>query len=528
MKYSFYSALLILSFLLCSCGNDSDPAWRKLVQDEQAFDLLILDGRIIDGTGRAPFIGDVLIKGDEIAYVGEVDTTAIQFRETLRADGQIISPGFIDAHAHGHPATDTSMLNFLAMGATTIVLGQDGSSPNYRESEYPDPAAWLAHMDQYELQPNIAYFLGHGTLRRMVGIPDQEAPTPEQQQQMNTMLEEALSAGFWGLSTGLEYVPGLFAPKEELISLASTLGQQDGLIMSHARNEDDDAIEASIQELIEQGAHCRVHIAHLKVVYGKGAERGQEILQLIDSARAEGIFLSADVYPYMASYTGIGILFPSWAKTKEDFERAKSQRRKALEDYLYQRVQQRNGPEATLFGSGPFAGKTLAEAAKEQQQTYVEILMELGPGGASGAYFIMDEALQEQFIASPMIIFSTDGSPRMRHPRGYGSFARIIERYVLEKRLLPLELAIHKMTGLTAKTIGINDRGLITPGQKADLLIFDEFSIRATATYDQPYQLAEGFNTILINGKIVRKDGAWQIEKAGKILRKVRLEKFEQ
>lgn len=518
MLRSIYLAVCCLS--LIACNTKTDPELEKLLSETKSFDILIQGGRIIDGTGAAPFLGDVLIKGDEIAYIGEVDTTKIEIGTIIPAAQRIISPGFIDAHAHGDPITDTSMINFLAMGVTSILLGQDGASPNYFDIHIPGPTQWLQQMARYDLQPNIAYLLGHGTLRRMANVPDKEAPSTEQQTEMNRLLSDALAAGFYGMSTGLEYVPGLFAAEEELIELAKVIGEKDGLIMSHMRNEDDDALDESINELIRQGAHCRVHIAHLKAVYGKGPARAQEILNKIDKAQGEGIFLSADVYPYMASYTGIGILFPDWSKTAEDFALAKSQRSQALRDYLYQRVQQRNGPEATLFGTGPYAGKNLAQVAEETGKSYVDILMEIGPNGASGAYFIMDESLQEQFIASPLIIYSTDGSPKMRHPRGYGSFAKIIQRYVGEKGLLPLELAIHKMTELAAKTIGFEKRGRLAPGFKADILVFDETQVEATANYENPYQLAKGFDEIIVNGKLVRSAGKWQDISAGKLLRK--------
>ncbi|MEZ5044954.1 MAG: amidohydrolase family protein [Saprospiraceae bacterium] len=512
--------LLLLLFTLLSCQSSDDPSFDRLLADNKQFDILLRNGRIIDGTGASPFEGDVLVKNGEIVYVGLVDTTKITVAKTINARGRIISPGFIDAHAHGDPATDTSMLNFLAMGVTTIVLGQDGASPNYLEAGLSGPSPWLDQLDKLDFQLNVAYLLGHGTLRRMAGIPDKEAPSEVQLMEMKSLLKAAVEAGFYGMSTGLEYVPGLFAPASELMALAQTLGETDGLIMSHMRNEDNDAVEASIDELIRQGVHCRVHIAHLKVVYGKGPERAQEILAKIGQAHANGIFLSADVYPYMASYTGIGILFPQWAKTKADFEQAKNSRNKELRDYLFQRVQQRNGPEATLFGTGSFAGQTLAQVAEEAGKPYVDILMEIGPNGASGAYFVMDEPLQEQFIASPLIMISTDGSPKMRHPRGYGSFAKIIERYVEEKRLLSLELAIHKMTELAAKTIGLDKRGRIAEGYKADLLVFNETSVKAKASYENPFQLSEGFDVIVVNGQLLREEGTWKEVRPGALLRK--------
>jgi N-acyl-D-amino-acid deacylase len=364
-------------------------------------------------------------------------------------------------------------------------------------------------------------FAGHGTLRRLSGAGYKEKPTKDELATMQDMLQKALEAGAYGMTTGLEYTPGTYAGEEELLSLARTVGAANGLIMSHIRNEDDEAIEASLRELLRQGQYCHVHASHLKVVYGKGEARAEEILSLLDSARRAGNYrVTADVYPYNASYTGIGIVFPDWAKAPNDYATVRRERRAELLAYLKARVMKRNGPEATLFGTSPFAGKTLQELSEERGQSFEEVLMEIGPGDASGAYFVMDEPLQARLLADPHVMVSSDGSPTMHHPRGYGSFAKIIEQYVNRYELFPLHEAVRKMSSLTAHTIGITDRGAVEAGKKADLLIFDPGAVRAHADFTDPHQLAEGFDYVIVNGRPAVDGGTFSQERFGKVLRK--------
>ena len=233
------------------------------------------------------------------------------------------------------------------MGVTTITLGQDGDSPAVNDLD-----DWLQKVATQGLAPNLAMFIGHGTLRNISGIGRDADPDKKALDEMLATLDDALEYTF-GLSLGLEYNPGLNAPARELEAIAKVVGGKDRLIMSHVRNEDDDQLDASIAELIEQGKHARVHIAHLKSVYGKGAARGHQILKIIDDARAKGVRISADTYPYNASYTGISIVFPIWAKAEEQFQLAKQNRRAELETFLVNKVTRRNGPDATLLGTAP-------------------------------------------------------------------------------------------------------------------------------------------------------------------------------
>ena len=213
------------------------------------------------------------------------------------------------------------------------------------------------------------------------------------------MLTSTFDAGAFGLSTGLEYRPRGLAETDELMELAEVTAQNGGLIMSHIRNEDDDQVEKSINELLELGQNSPVHISHIKVVYGKGAKRAEEILELIDSARLAGTKVTADLYPFTASYTGIGILFPGWAKRPNDYNQVKAERHDELREYLINRVERRNGPEATLLGTGKWKGLNLAQIEEQEGNSWVDVLIDdIGPGGASGAYFIMDEDLQVRLL----------------------------------------------------------------------------------------------------------------------------------
>lgn len=498
---------LLFLILLTTCWScSSDPtAFDKLISKGNSFDIAIMNGSILDGSGSDAFDSDLLVRDGKIVFIGEVDLDRIDAGKVIDAEGSIVSPGFIDVHAHGNPLSEVSFKSFLANGTTTILLGQDGYHPSVGNGQL-SVIPWIEAAQSADLELNVALFVGHGSLRRQAQITDEGTPDQNQLNAMTSALREALEAGCFGMSTGLEYVPGMYAQKPELEALATVLGEYEATMSSHMRNEDDDAIEASLNELLDLGKFSRVHASHLKVVYGKGAARGEEIIAMIDSAREDGMQVSADVYPYIASYTGIGILFPKWAKTQPQFEQALKSRKKELEAYLHDRVIKRNGPEATLFGSGKYAGKTLAQASKEVGMSYVELLLSIGPQGASGAYFIMDRELQDTFITHPEVMIASDGSPTMLHPRGHGTMARIIEQYVIKEKSLTLASAIHKMSGLPAKTMGIKDRGLLQVGLAADILVFQPEAVREKATFSDPYQFSEGFRQVIVNGKLAWSD----------------------
>ncbi|WP_235861382.1 N-acyl-D-amino-acid deacylase family protein [Pontibacter flavimaris] len=510
----FFPALVAAS-LFAACQSASQQEQENEARN-LTYDLLLEKATVVDGSGSAPFIANVLIGQDTIALIDSDTTITYKALKTIPAEGMVVTPGFIDAHAHGDPLKEPEFRNFLAMGVTTICLGQDGFSHNNK-----DMGAWMDSVDTARPGVNIAMFAGHNSLRVLSGAMYEKQPAEEHLKAMEDLVADAMDAGCFGLTTGLEYNPGYYATSNELNRLAKVVGAKKGLVMSHMRNEDDALVEASIRELLAQGEYCPVHVSHIKVVYGKGKERARQVLQVLDSARQSGTKVTADFYPYTASFTGIAILFPDWAKSPHDYKEVLKTRGEELRTYMRNKVMQRNGPEATLIGTGRYTGKNLAQIAKELNKPFEDVLVDnIGPYGASGAYFIMDEELQEGLLLDPYVMIGSDGSPSMHHPRGYGSFAKVIETYVLGKKVLTLEEAVRKMTGLPAETIGLQKRGLLKPGYKADLLVFNPAEVKENATYAKPDQLATGFQYVLIGGKVVKEGERFTEERAGKVLRK--------
>jgi len=483
-----------------------------------AIDLLIENGQVLDGLGNEAVAADVAVADGRIVFVGDAQFTDADLdarvKRRIDAFGRIVAPGFIDLHSHGDPFETPGFENFLAMGVTTITLGQDGSSP-----EVADLSDWMAQVSANGIGTNLAMFVGHGTLRTLSGIGRAQIPETGDLERMLAMLETSLQYTF-GMSTGLEYNPGLNATSAELQALAEVVGRNDRMIMSHMRNEDDDQLENSIAELLDQGRFARVHISHLKSVFGKGADRAEQILNILAAARESGVEITADMYPYSASYTGIDIVFPVWAKTREQFAVAKVERHEELRDYLRDRVNRRNGPESTLLGTDPYTGKTLAALAHELEMPFEDVLIDvIGPDGVSGAYFVMNDELQARIFADPHVGVCSDGRPTGFHPRGHGTFAKIIEEYVMRDHLVTLAEAVHKMTSFAAGVLGITDRGVVREGMVADLIIFDPSRVHENSTYPEPLQLADGFDVVIVNGKVARENGRSASELFGSVLK---------
>lgn len=470
---------------------------------------IINDVQLIDGTGEQAKLASVIVKGKKIEHIawGKKHLPSQNNLLSINGKGRVLAPGFIDLHSHGNPLTHGQFDNFIAMGVTSISLGQDGFSGFISDFEQ-----WRQKLKLKGTGVNIIPFIGHGSLRVMAGTGQKSIPSERELVWMANKLNQLLPHTF-GMSTGLEYNPALFAKSEELITLAKVVGGNKRIIMSHLRNEDDDKLFDAIDELAEQGKYAKVHISHLKSVYGKGAQRAKEIIDYIGQYE-----MTADMYPYTASYTGIALLFPKWAKTQQQINQITPSQRQALLEHLNRRVLGRNGPEATLLGSGEYAGLTLKQVADKLHKPFAQVLLDdIGPQGASAAYFIMDEQLQRGLLAAPWLAISSDGSPTMFHPRGYGSFAKAIAEYVNRLDILSLPNAIHKMSGLPAAIIGLENRGVVKVGAYADLVLFDPKNVQANATFSQPHQLAKGIDLVWVNGEIV-KDGEQISGKPGELL----------
>lgn len=482
--------------------------------------LLLRDVLLVDGTGRPGRRTDVVVRGDRVDRIGRVPDRKAKGLRVVEGGGRVLAPGFIDLHTHGDPLTE-AYTQYLAMGVTTVLLGQDGGSPSLpdRGREPGSLQAWMAAMARATPDINVATLSGHGALRRRAGIDDgTRRPSDAQLERLQSILEADLRAGAFGMSTGLEYVPGRYAETRELASLGPVIARHDGVAMSHMRNEDADAVRDSIRELVVAAGPARAHVSHLKMVYGKGEAAAEGLLAFMQDLRATGKALTADAYPYEASYTGVAIVFPEWALPPADYAAVREARRDELRAYLQQRMEQRNGPEALLFGTGHFTGRTLAQVAAEQDKPFADVLLELGPGGGKAAHFVMDRALQDRLLLGAFVALGSDGWPGGSHPRSAGTFAKFIEEFVVKHPRLSIEDAVRKMTSLPASIIGLVNRGTIRAGAMADLVLFDPAKVRARSDYVNPTAVAAGVDLVVVNGQPAFEAG----EPAGRLGRLLR------
>lgn len=477
-------------------------------------DLVIEGGSVIDGVSPGRRVADVIVDGGRVVHVGAVEGS-LEARRRVDARGLVVTPGFIDLHAHG--SVEAHGRNFLAMGVTTICLGQDGQSPNGMRL-----AALRRRFGRAKLAVNVAPLVGHATARAQAGIGHRKNPTEADLMRLEALVDEELRDGAFGVSTALEYEPGSFATLKELVRLARPVAASDGLVMSHLRSEDDDAIDAAVDELIAQGEQsgARVHVAHIKVVTGKGTRRAERLLERLERARSRGVRVTADFYPYEASYTTLAILFPEFAKAPNSYEAARRSRRDELLAHLRERVAARGGPSATLFGTGAARGKTLARVAAERGRRFEEVLLDMGPSGGSAAYFVMDPELQARLLLDANVMVGSDGSAETHHPRGHGTFARVIREFVVERRALTLEEAVSKMAGRAADTMRLSalGRGRLEAGAAADILVFDPARVKDEATYERPRALARGMKWVFVNGEAAVAEGKQTNVRNGQLL----------
>ena len=479
-----------------------------------AYDLLITNARVIDGSGNPWFRADVAIKDGRIAHIGRLGPeTAVR---SIDAHGQILAPGFIDVHTHvesiyGQPAAE----NFVRMGVTTLVTGNCGSSTT-------EVGEFLGRIKEKPLAVNLATLIAHGSVRRKVmGLGDRE-PTPEELRQMETLVEQGMKDGAVGLSTGLIYVPGTYAKTDEIVALARVAARYGGLYATHMRNEGDkvaDAIRESIQ--IGEQAGLPVEISHFKISNKKLWGQSPMTLGLVRDARARGLVVTVDQYAYTASSTSLDSRLPSWLRAggldeakkrladKATRERAINDTKDALKrsgfkDYGFAVV-------ASYESDKSFNGKSIAEITKEVKRksdvtSQIEQMLEMyEAGGAAMIYHGMGEDDVKRIMQEPFTMIASDSGVRqidesVPHPRGYGNNARVLGHYVRELKLISLEDAIRKMTSLPAQTFGFRDRGLIREGFAADLVIFDENTIIDQATYDKPHQFPQGISYVIVNG----------------------------
>jgi N-acyl-D-amino-acid deacylase len=506
--------------------------------ESKTYDLWVRNGTVIDGTGAARVAADVLVTADTIEFVGSTAGRNVKARKTIDARGKIVTPGYIDLHSHGDPLTE-SFVNFLAQGITTVVLGQDGNTAIYESFREPALAAWRAagrnpqsdaktvatlaqwmqRVDARGSEVNIATLSGHGSLRAIAGVGEAPQPTAEQMSVMKEILQADLAAGAFGMSFGLEYSPGRYSQAAEQKALGDVVGKRGGIVMSHMRSEDFDKIGAAIDELLQIDAH--VHVSHIKIVAGKRAEEANAILDQFARARARGKTVTADVYPYLASASSLHFLYPEWARGESQYQAAVKNRRAELEAHLRKRVEERNGPQAILFVDGPHSGQRLSQIAEQLHKPYEKVIIDdIGYGGPAQAHFLMSEAVQSVFINADHIGICTDGSPEPGHPRSAGSFVKVLEEYVGAPPKMSFERAVYKMSGLAAEILGL-DRGVLSAGRKADIIVLSPDQLHSRATWTESALRPSGLDVIVVNGKIAYESGQ-PVGRNGRIVKRAR------
>lgn len=512
--------------LVCLCAVLGRP-----LSADQPFqvDILLRGGTIIDGSGAEPFKGDVAVRGDRIVAVGKVPVAGAQ--QIIECTGLVVCPGFIDLHNHSdesitQPATRDARC-YLTQGCTTLVTGNCGGGAR-RVGKYYDELATQG------IGVNIAHLIPHGAIRDQVMGKVRRAPTDNELRQMQELFDVAMREGAWGMTTGLQYVPGAYADTDEIVALASVVARHGGIYASHMRDEGDELIEA-IEEVLEiaRRAQLPCHISHLKASKRRNWGKVCLAARIIDQARAAGLQITADQYPYNASSTSIMAMLLS-DEEREGGEQATAERLKdpnvsaRLRPMVAAALEDRGQLMIASCRTKPgWVGKTIAEVAAAEGRETVEVALDLlRDGDAKGVNFGMDEADVRFVMTLSWVATASDGSSKIDdgtrpHPRSYGTFPRKIGRYSIQEKVLPLPEAVRSATGLPADILGLKDRGYVRENYAADLVIFDPDEFEDRATYEMPFEPAVGVRWVLVNGQIAIAEGKPQDVLAGCPLRRI-------
>ena len=529
------------------------------------YDLLIQNGTVVDGSGRAGFRADLAIKGDRIERMGKL--TGATAKRVIDATGKVVAPGFIDllGQSESFLLIDPRAMSKVMQGVTTEVTGEGESIAPVNERlikeqedfnrRYNLTIDWRT-LEEYFMRlerqgsgVNFATFVGASQVRAYVIGFENRAATPAELEQMKELVASAMRDGALGLSTSLQYVPARFAQTDELVELAKVARQHGGIYATHQRSEAN-ALDSSMEEVFEiaRRAQIPVEIWHLKTAYKKNWGRMPEVLGKIRRARAQGLDITADIYPYIAGSTSLTASLPPWileGGTEKMLERMRDMR---IRQHLKKEIMADSkeweniylgsgGAEGVLIGSvgnqkfEALQGKRLSQIAREQAKDPLDAMFDLivADNGQTGAiYFMMSEADMRAAMRAPFVSFCTDSGARATdgplsaaksHPRGWGSYPRILGRYVREEKILTLPQAIHKMTGAPAKRVGLRERGLLQQGYFADITIFDPKRVIDKATFEMPNQYAEGISYVITNGQISVDNGKRTTALAGRVLR---------
>lgn len=500
-------SIFVLMPSLCTFGN------RHSIPES----VLLQGGMVIDGSGSKRRRADVRVQGDTILAVGKLKP--IEGERVLSAKGLVVAPGFIDTHSHcdGRLLSLPNAEAHIRQGITTAVVGVDGGS-NLPLKD------WFAKVEQAKVALNIASYVGHGTVRQSVMGQDTRRPaSPTEVSRMEQLVQQEMEAGAIGISTGLEYDPGYYATTEEIIACAKVAAKYGGSYTSHLRDEGNKVFEA-IEELIRIAKEAKIpaKVCHLKLGTAAVWGKTKEVHKLFNKANQSGLDIRADIYPYTYWQSTIVVLIP----TRDWNDRS------AWEKGLAE-VGGASRVRLSAYSPNPqWQGKTLEEIAKASGKDAVTVIQEIlaqthnvdGSRKEGVRESVIVEAMNERdvqvLIAAPETNICSDGGLDGGHPRGAGAFPRVLARYVRDTKTLTLEKAVYKMTHLPAKRLGFADRGLLRPGYKADIVLFDPQAVRDMASVAQSTTPPEGIPTVLVNGKITLLDGKIYAERAGKVLRR--------
>jgi dihydroorotase/N-acyl-D-amino-acid deacylase len=516
----------VLVALLISCAVGAQPP---------TYDLVLRNGRIVDGTGSPWYRADIAITGDSIARIAPLITDPSA--RVVDVSGLVVAPGFIDIHTHARrgifeiPTAD----NYVRQGVTTLVEGPDGGSDVPLQP-------FLERVATARITPNFATFIGQGSIRtEVVGSANRPATT-EELERMRGLVRQGMEQGAFGLSSGLFYVPGTFTPTDEVVELAKAAGRMGGIYISHMRNEAGGIVD-SVRETIAIGERggLPTQVTHHKVIGKKYWGRSVDTLKLIDEARARGVDATIDMYPYTASSTSIqAALLPAWAQEggrtalmKRLDDPGTREKIKAESATIIRDERGGGDPKNVVASSCRFdaslAGKNLAEITAKRglpvtnenaADTAMWIVME---GGCQGIFHAISEEDLQRILVHPATMIGSDGEiptfgQAVPHPRSYGTFVRVLGLYVRDKKLLTLETAIQKMSSFPAQRLGLADRGVLRTGLKADLAIIDPARVADTATFEKPHSYAVGVSTVIVNGQIVFEKEAMTPARPGRVL----------
>ncbi|HVO45383.1 MAG TPA: D-aminoacylase [Steroidobacteraceae bacterium] len=568
MRESRLSLLLVLGLLGAGAALAAAAQGATALAAQGAtpavHDIVLRNGTIYDGSGAKPFRGDLAIDGDRIGYVGPHSPVA--GRNEIDVHGQAISPGFINMLAHPEESllVDGRALSDLTQGVTLEVMGEDSMGPlnpkmkelgTARQGDIRYTINWttlgqyLEMLEHKGISPNVASFVGAGTVRiNILGESDVQ-PTPQQLDAMRKLVHQAMEEGAVGVTTALIYAPNTYAKTPELIALARESARCGGIYTAHIRSEGD-RIEAAVQETIDiaRASGAPAEIYHLKLSGRDNWGKLDQVIAMVEKARASGTRISANMYTYTAGATGLDAAMPTWVQSggleawirnlRDPSIRAKVvAEMRTPHPATWENLYSAAGPEGTLLlafrnpALKPLTGKTLAAVAKERgvspEDAAIDLVIQDG-SRVGVAYFLMSESNVRRQVALPWVSFGSDeagDAPEgvfllsAAHPRAYGNFARVFAQYVRKDHALTVEEAVRKLTSLPADNLSLKDRGRLKAGAFADVVVFDPSTIQDHATFDKPHQLSTGVSNVLVNGQFAIRDGVATRAPTGRVVR---------